>query len=392
MARKTNSFERLTWRYLKMLVLTRRPATVRQYRSSIKFFIRYVNTHHPALTSFSQLDRSHIERWMRHLATKKSRCGRPLQKATRRQEIIRIRHFLEEITAWGWKDAPRGALFRTGDIPPEDRYLPRPVSEETDRALKEDLRKQGGMISVALLLLRATGLRSQELLDLQVNGLEELPESRWALRVPVGKLHSERVIPLDAEAAEMFREILGLRGDPSPIPHPDTGEPTHFLIVCPSGKRPSSFILRYNLIRARERARLKEHVTPHRLRHTYATEMVRAGMSLPVLAKILGHRTIRMTMRYVAIVQADVHREFSQAMEWIKGRYEIPQPPQSPSAQTPGDAKDTQEESLLSLLERVRSQMEAFRRDNAKGGKSKEIHRLVERLQRIARDLRTLLS
>ena len=84
------------------------------------------------------------------------------------------------------------------------RYLPRPLSEKTDRALKEQLKKRGGLIPTALLLLRATGLRCQELLDLKVDALKSLPENQWALHVPLGKLPPERVVPPDQGTATVF--------------------------------------------------------------------------------------------------------------------------------------------------------------------------------------------
>jgi hypothetical protein len=48
-----------------------------------------------------------------------------------------------------------------------------------------------------------------------------------------------------------------------------------------------------------ERAGCAAHVTPHRLRHSFATEMLRLGVSLPALMQLLGHKDIRMTLRYV---------------------------------------------------------------------------------------------
>ena len=45
-------------------------------------------------------------------------------------------------------------------------------------------------------------------------------------------------------------------------------------------------------------------------RHSFATEMLRLGVSLPALMHLLGHKDIRMTMRYVEVSQLDLHREF----------------------------------------------------------------------------------
>ena len=57
-----------------------------------------------------------------------------------------------------------------------------------------------------------------------------------------------------------------------------------------------------------------EHITCHRLRHTYATEMARAGMPVPALMKLLGHKTPKMTMRYVEVAQNDVREAYDKAV------------------------------------------------------------------------------
>jgi hypothetical protein len=68
-------------------------------------------------------------------------------------------------------------------------------------------------------------------------------------------------------------------------------------------------------------------VVPHRLRHSFATEMVRLGVSLPALMQMMGHRDIRMTLRYVEVVQLDLQREFHRAREKTTSLYSIPQLP-----------------------------------------------------------------
>lgn len=75
-------------------------------------------------------------------------------------------------------------------------------------------------------------------------------------------------------------------------------------------------------------------VNPHRLRHSFATEMVRLGVSLPALMRMMGHRDIRMTLRYVEVVQLDLQREFHRARQSTASLYSIPQLP-LPSSHAP---------------------------------------------------------
>jgi len=368
-------------RYLETIALSFRPNTVINSRAATNALIRYLRSDHPQLSSFCELDRSHIEGWLRHLA------NRQLQRSTRRNLVIKVRVFLETIQAWGWPEAPRVPLFRQGDLPPEDRTLPRPLSRQTDEALREDLQRRGGLIHKALLLLRATGMRSQELMDLKVHSLRQLPGNQWALHVPLGKLHSERAIPLDAATARLFQEILELRGLSPPVTDPETGRPDHFLIARSSGRRFSRDALRYHLAKVERETGLKEHPTPHRLRHSFATEMLRAGMGIPVLMKLLGHRTIGMTLRYAEVTGADVQRAYAEALTKIQGKYEIRPLALPPLAGSPVAHRLTAKDSVLSQLRAVAMAMEAFRRDQVAGPQPKRpLQRLVERLRRLTSD------
>jgi hypothetical protein len=69
---------------------------------------------------------------------------------------------------------------------------------------------------------------------------------------------------------------------------------------------------------------LSIRIVPHQLRHTYATEMLRAGVSFPVLMKLLGDTSPEMTMRYLDVALTDVQREFQLARS--QPRHLVPQP------------------------------------------------------------------
>jgi site-specific recombinase XerD len=313
-----------------------------------------------------------MEAWFRHLA-----C-RPLKQSTRRNAIIKVRVFLETIQDERWAEAPRVPLFRRGDLPPEDRYLPRPLSPAVDRALREELRRQGGLIPKALLLTRATGLRTQEILDLEVNSLSRLSGGQWSLRVPLGKLHSERVIPVGSDAAGLFDEIRELRGSPE-----DEASARFLLIRRSNGRRYTREALRHALKAAEKRAKLPEHPTPHRLRHTYATELLRAGIRLPALMKLLGHRTIGMTLRYAALTGFDVQRAYEETVDIIKKRYDFG----SIRPKRGRTATSSRRRSMRERLDDVAAELEKVRRDHVSGERKRRVQRLVERLRRLADDV-----
>src|SRR4029077_4511908 len=94
---------------------------------------------------------------------------------------------------------------------------------------------------------------------------------------------------------------------------------------------------------AAKRAGCSEHVTPPRRRHSFATEMLRLGVSLPALMKLLGHKDIRMTLRYVEVTQQDLQREFHQARQNAGHSHRLPAlafPKDIPSAGLPPFCSD----------------------------------------------------
>ena len=168
------------------------------------------------------------------------------------------------------------------------------------------------LLSNALLLTRATGMRIGECIDLAMDCLRLVGQDQWALHVPLGKLHTERLVPVDDDVRNTISRILTLR---TKSVYSKLAGFASFLLPRPQGRARVYHSLSYALARAAERAGCSHHITCHQLRHTYATEMVRLGVNLPALMKLLGHKDIRMTLRYVQVTQQDLQREFYLARQ-----------------------------------------------------------------------------
>lgn len=144
------------------------------------------------------------------------------------------------------------------------------------------------------------------------------PAGIW-LRVPLGKLATERMVPLDAATLAALDQWADQRGVHRPIPHPRTGKPTDFLFTA-HGRRLGATRLRVGLLAAVAAAGLRDPagrqlaVTPHQLRHTYATELANAGMSLQALMALLGHVTPEMTIRYATLASPTLRSAYDEAM------------------------------------------------------------------------------
>ena len=155
---------------------------------------------------------------------------------------------------------------------------------------------------VALMLL--DGLRSCEVLQLQ---LEDLSFSEEHLRV-LGKGNQKRVVPLPAEIIEVLQNYLRCE-------RPLTNSP--FLFVSWKGRRRGGPMTAAGLRSLFRHHRLSSKIpqaNPHRFRHTFGADMVRAGISLPALMHLMGHAQIHTTMRYVQIAPQDVWNEYARAV------------------------------------------------------------------------------
>jgi site-specific recombinase XerD len=149
------------------------------------------------------------------------------------------------------------------------------------------------------------GLRSCEVLTLQ---LEDLQLADAQLRV-LGKGNKQRVLPLPHEILEVLQNYLRLE-------RPLTNSPS--LFVCLKGHQRGQPMTSAGLRSLFRHHRCRTQVAranPHRFRHTFGAEMVRAGISLPALQHLMGHSQIHTTMLYVQLAPQDVWREYARAVQ-----------------------------------------------------------------------------
>ena len=306
---------------IQNLATTLHPNTVKQYRACARSFLAYLHARFPHLRKLSQLRRDpHLLGWFRFLCQQHP----PLCNPVREARLVQLRRLLRDLADLGHPLPPD--LIRRQDFPPRDQYLPRPLSLEDDQRLQQQLRLTDTLESNALRLMRATGIRIGECIALPIECLQSVNEKQVALHVPLGKLHSERLVPVDEETRSIVARLLELRSLP-----PALGQRRRVLPESPafllSRYRPKYWakLLGHCLAQTARAAGCTGRVTPHRLRHSFATEMVRLGVSLPALMQMLGHKDVRMTLRYVEVVQLDLQREFHRARQNPLVLHSIPQ-------------------------------------------------------------------
>ena len=331
--------------YLDRLTATHARGTVTGTASRLNHFAAHLAAADPTLASLAGLDRRrHIETYLTATAAAvNSRTGAPLQASERRGRVLAVHCLLNDIAEWGWAEAPPRRLVFRSDIPKIPRALPRYLTPDLDRRLTRALEDCPDRLSAdALLLQRATGLRIGELVDLELDCVHEIDSQGAWLKVPLGKLNTERMVPLDEQTVTLIDRIVAHRSPGRPLPHPRTGRPTEFLLTH-HGKRVTVYKLREVMARVTQDAGLP-HTTPHQLRHTYATALVNAGVSLQSLMALLGHSSAEMSLRYGRLFDATVKAEYERALTAAKAHLgSLPTEPPGGRTSLPlldGDWKD----------------------------------------------------
>lgn len=318
MSRAQRSLEQLLEQQVQTLALTLQPSTVRNYRTVSHRFLVYLSTAFPGVRRVSQLRRDpHMLGWLRWLCEQDP----PLYKSTRTEHLICLRRLLDDLAVQGHPVQP--GLIIGADFPPRQEYLPRALSPEDDHLLQEQLRRADSLYSNALLLMRLTGIRLGECIHLPLDCLRQVADEQWALHVPLGKLHNERLVPLDSEGLRLVEHILEQRALAFPS---RLAKSKGFLLPRLGGRFALFQTLREKLADLAKRAGCADTnpISPHRLRHTWASELLRCGISLPALMQLMGHKTIRMTLLYLKVTQPDLQREFYKARRNTAQTHQLP--------------------------------------------------------------------
>jgi integrase len=153
-------------------------------------------------------------------------------------------------------------------------------------------------------LMLFDGLRSCEVIALDCEDVL-LSESQMRVR---GKGNKLRWLPLAPEIIQLLDHYLRLERPA------DCGLPLFVgLKGRARGRRMTPAGLR-SLFRHHRRTTGVTKANPHRFRHTFATDMIRAGISVPALMQLLGHAQIQTTMVYVQLTSQDVYQQYARAV------------------------------------------------------------------------------
>jgi integrase/recombinase XerD len=176
-----------------------------------------------------------------------------------------------------------------------------PLSVEEVARFWSSFRTARDLAIVGVMLLQ--GLRSAEVLRLNEDDVL-LSEAQLRVR---GKGNKLRLLPLAPEAVQLIDHYRRLE-------RPQAATDALFVsLKGPArGTRMTLAGLR-SLFRYHRKRTGIQFANPHRFRHTFASDMVRAGISLPALKQLMGHSDIQTTLRYVQITPQDVYLQYARA-------------------------------------------------------------------------------
>jgi len=271
------AFGRLAEEFLAYLKDYRRSArgTLTGYRGDLRRFFEWLREIHPEISEPGEVTRQHL------IEFGSSMGG--FKPATVARRIGTLKSWFRYLAQSDRIQKNPAADLLTPRIP---KRLPRSLDLDDVRRVKAAARNTFERCILGLLL--GTGCRRAELAGIRLCDLD-LREGWLILR---GKGNKERQVPLVGEAARAVREWLAER------PLCDSG----FLFPAPiDGKPMCGETFSYHVARMAERAGLDRYkVTPHAFRHTFATDLCRAGVDLRTIQELLGHSSLQTTSGYVS--------------------------------------------------------------------------------------------
>ena len=200
-------------RYLAERQITDRPETLKHFQVGLRRFIQWLAQHAPDIERFVDVTREHALAYAAFLNTEISaQTGKPLTTWTKRNYLAVVSQFFRQAAEWQWQDMPDHPLLLDSDRPKMPLSIPRYIPEEELARLMKAIRELPCVYQrAALLIARWSGARRTEITRLPLNCLDTYPDGTPRLHLPAGKMKRERIVPVNAEAAEAIRHVQSLR-------------------------------------------------------------------------------------------------------------------------------------------------------------------------------------
>ena len=269
-----------------------RPLTMKAYEATLKGFRQYAQKHLPDKGP-DQLSACDVLQYLEYLRKERDNGA----SALNRQATV-LRNFYRAIVAMGHLEPRQNPMAHFPKIKAAPRKLPMTLTRQEVSALLDHPQTDTvlGLRDRAMLtVLYGTGIRASECAGLTETDVDW---ERRTIRVR-GKGGHERTVPLNDEVLHLLRQYRLARGAAK------AHEP--FFRSREGGALSRHTI--YERVRSHaRRARIAHRVSPHQLRHTFATHLVQEGVGLVTLRDLLGHRQITSTQIYIHLTAQDLRK------------------------------------------------------------------------------------
>ena len=253
------------------------PRTIETYLDQVTRFARYFKQ------SPEQLGADHIRQYQLYLVEEKRASASTVNVASSALK------FLYRVTLGRAEPVAKMPLARRG------KKLPAVLSRDEVQRLLDAVREP--RYRVALMVAYSAGLRLSEILNLRV---EDIDSARMVLRVRQGKGKKDRYTLLSPVMLERLRAYWKLY------------RPKTYLFASKRGDRPiSESCLQRACTSAAREAGLAKGVGVHTLRHCFATHLLESGTPVPVIQRLLGHRSVTTTALYTHVSAQALHETTS---------------------------------------------------------------------------------
>ena len=274
--------------------------TVESYRLDLANLFNFLNHYQGQqvnLTMLAALSLGDFRSWLAHNA------GKDMQAASRARAVAGVRSFFRWLDRTGQMHNNAIELLK---LPKMQRRLPRPVTEiqaEDIVALAKNVPDEGwvGARDEALFtLLYGAGLRIGEALALNHSDM-----SGGDRLVVTGKGNKQRSVPLLPIVRTAIDKYLAL------CPHAMNADDA--LFIGERGERLNAAVAQRHLRMLRRQLNLPDTVTPHALRHSFATHLLASGADLRSLQELLGHSSLSTTQLYTQIDAQQLAKAYKAA-------------------------------------------------------------------------------
>jgi len=290
----TPSLPELKLQFLEHLEIERNVSqlTIRNYSHYLDRFLQFIGKRYPGTNSASAIDDEVIRNYRLFLSRFIDEHGVPLMRVTQGYHIIALRSFLKFLSKRHIKAPAPESL----DIPKgESRSLKFLDREQMERLLSAPDNNRDKAI---LELLFSTGLRVSELVKLD---REDINFERREFGI-IGKGGRSRVVFLSESAIYWIQKYLEERTDTDKA-----------LFVRTSGRKDADLRLTVRTVQRVvekyvQQTGLPVKITPHGIRHTFATDLLSAGADLRAIQEMLGHKSVATTQIYTHITNPQLKK------------------------------------------------------------------------------------